>query len=136
MWLWIAVILIFIGFPGIYLLKTLTHSELDAFLGGLTIQSFVNAMWEQLLGISIIVALLSISKYTWNRQGNFMKLLSRSAYAVYIIHPLVLVCISIVLKDFTLAIILKFIISGILAVVASFIIGMLLVRIPFVKDVV
>ena len=135
-WLWIAIILIIAGFPGIYLLKIATDSELDAFLGGLTIQSFVNALWEQLLGVSIIVVLLSICKHTWNSQGCFMKLLSRSAYVVYIIHPLVLVCISIVLKDFTLAIILKFIISGILAVVASFIIGMLLVRIPFVKDVV
>ena len=136
MWLWIAVILIFIGFPGIYLLKTLTHSELDTFLGGLTIQSFVNAMWEQLLGISIIVALLSISKYTWNCQGNFMKLLSRSAYAVYIIHPFVLVCVSILLKDFAIGVFLKFAISGVSAIALSFVAAMLLVRVPIVKDVV
>lgn len=135
-WLWAAVALIIIGFPGIYILKIITRSELDAFLGGATIQSFVNALWEQLLGISIIVALLSIGKYTLNNQGAFLKTLSRSAYAVYIIHPFVLVCISIQLKDFSIAPLLKFVISGVLAIAVSFIAGTLLVRIPFMRDVV
>jgi len=135
-WTWAAATLILIGFPGIYLLKTVTHSEIDAFLGGFTIQSFVNAIWEQWLGISIIIALLSIGKDTLNHQGRFLKTLSRSAYAVYIIHPLVLVIISVLLKDFPIAVILKFAISGISAVILSFIIATLLVRIPIVKDIV
>jgi glucan biosynthesis protein C len=135
-WLWVAVVLIVIGFPCIYILKHITHSELDAFLGGFTIQSFVNAIWEQLLGISIIVSLLSIGKYTLNSQGNFLKILSRSAYAVYIIHPLVLVCISVLLKDISIAPLLKFAISGVSAIAISFVAAELLVRIPIVKDTV
>jgi glucan biosynthesis protein C len=135
-WLWTAVALIVAGFPGIYLLKTVTHSEINTFLGGFTIQSFVNAMWEQLLGISIIIALLGIGKYTLNNQGRFFKSLSRSAYAVYIIHPLVLVCISILLKDLSIAPLLKFVISGISAIAISFVAAELLVRIPIVKDIV
>lgn len=135
-WLWVAVALIVIGFPGIYILKIITHSELDAFLGGVTIQSFVNALWEQLLGISIIVALLSIGKYTLNNQGAFLKTLSRSAYAVYIIHPFVLVCISILLKDFSIAPLLKFVITGVAAIAVSFIASIILVRIPFMRDII
>ncbi|SKC40707.1 acyltransferase family protein [Ohtaekwangia koreensis] len=136
LWLWLAVGLVFIGFPCIYILKFITHTEVDAFFGGFTIQSFVNAIWEQLLGISIIVALLSIGKYKWNNQSRLLKELSRSAYAVYIVHPLILVCISILLKDFSMNSLLKFAISGISAVAISFMAGMLLVRIPIVKDVV
>lgn len=135
-WLRTAVALIVAGFPCIYLLKIITHSEINAFLGGFTIQSFVNAMWEQLLGISIIIALLGIGKYTLNQQSGFIKTLSRSAYAVYIIHPLVLVSISILLKDFPIGAILKFTISGISATVLSFAIATLLVRIPFIRDIV
>ena len=135
-WLCVAVALILIGFPGIYLIKVITHSDLDAFLGGFTIQSFANALWEQLLGVSIIIALLGMSRYTLNRQGRFAKNLSRSAYAVYIIHPLVLICISILLKDLSIAPLLKFAISGISATAISFIMAVLLVRIPVVKDIV
>jgi glucans biosynthesis protein C len=135
-WLWLAVALVIIGFPCIYLLKIITDSELDAFLGGLTIQSFVNSVWEQVLGISIIMAVLSIGKYNWNSQSAFMKELARSAYAVYIIHPMVLVFIALLLKDIHLASLLKFLITGVLSVGISFALGFVLVRIPLVNKVV
>jgi glucans biosynthesis protein C len=47
-----------------------------------------------------------------------------------------LVCISILLKDFSIAPLLKFVIAGLLAIAVSFIAGMLLVRIPVVKDII
>jgi glucans biosynthesis protein C len=136
LWLWLAVGLVFIGFPCIYILKVITHTEVDAFLGGFTIQSFVNAIWEQLLGISIILALLAIGKYKWNSQGPLLKALSRYAYVVYIIHPLVLVSIAVLLKDLHLVGIFKFFITGILTIAISFLIGALLVRTPLIKEVV
>jgi hypothetical protein len=135
-WLWLAAFLVVIGFPCIYLLKIITDSELDAFLGGFTIQSFVNSIWEQVLGISIIMAVLGIGKYKWNNQNSFMKQLSRSAYAVYIIHPMVLVFIALLLKDVQLASILKFLIIGVLSVGVSFTLGFILVQIPLVNKVV
>jgi hypothetical protein len=135
-WLWLAASLVVIGFPCIYLLKIITDSELDAFLGGFTIQSFVNSVWEQVLGISIIMAVLAIGRYKWNDQNSFMKQLSRSAYAVYIIHPMVLVFIALLLEDIQLASILKFLITGVLSVGVSFAVGFILVRIPLVNKIV
>jgi hypothetical protein len=135
-WLRLTAVLVFIGFPCIYLLKVITHSGIEAFLGGFTIQSFVNSLWEQLLGISIIVACLTIGKYKWNSQSSFMKELARSAYAVYIIHPMVLVLISLLIKDVPLSSLLKFIITGVLSVSISFALGLVLVRIPLVNKVI
>lgn len=128
--------LIIVGFPCIYLLKEITHSELDTFLGGFTVQSFVNAMWEQLTGLVIIIALLVVGKYKLNKQSSLMRALSRSAYAVYIIHPLVLVCISLLMKDIDIDSLLKFLFTGIISVGLSFLLGALLVRIPVVKNVI
>ena len=135
-WLRIALALIVVGFPCIYLLKVVTQSELDAFLGGLTVQSFVNAVWEQLLGISLIMAWLGIARQKWNEQGTLTKEFSRSAYAVYIIHPLVLLLVSLLLKDVHLPSLLKFVITGGISVSLSFAVGSLLVRIPVMKDVI
>lgn len=135
-WLWLAVFLVVVGFPAIYALKLVTHSEFEAFLGGFTIQSFVNSIWEQLLGISMIVAVLAIAKHKWNDQSSFMKKLARSAYAVYIIHPMVLVLISLLFRDVLLASLLKFVIIGTLSVSLSFALGFLITRIPVVNKVV
>lgn len=135
-WLRIALLLVVAGFPCIYLLKVVTHSELDAFLGGLTVQSFVNALWEQLLGIALIMAWLGIARQKWNDQGALTKEFSRSAYTVYIIHPLALLLVSLLLKDVHLPSLLKFVITGSISVSLSFAVGSLLVRVPGVKDVV
>ncbi|NOT77310.1 MAG: acyltransferase family protein [Cyclobacteriaceae bacterium] len=135
-WQLIACLLLIIGFPCIYLLKEVTHAEITQFLGGLTIHSFINAMWEQMLGISIIVALLGIWKSKWNTTSDLIKELSRSAYAVYIIHPLVLVTISLLLKDLEIASLLKFLMTGSLAVTVSFLLGWILVRTPLIKEIV
>jgi hypothetical protein len=136
LWLWLAMFLIVIGFPCLYVLKLVTHSELEAFLGGFTIQSFVNSIWEQSLGVSMIVAVLAIGKHKWNSQNSFMKELARSAYAVYIIHPMVLVLISLLLKDVAMATLIKFLITGVLSVSISFALGFLITRIPLVNKVV
>ncbi len=135
-WLRIALLLIVVGFPCIYLLKVVTHSELDAFLGGFTVQSFANAVWEQLLGIALIMAWLGIARQKWNEQGTLTKEFSRSAYAVYIIHPLVLLLVSLLLKDVHLPSLVKFVITGGISVSLSFAVGSLLVRVPGVRDVI
>jgi glucan biosynthesis protein C len=136
-WLMIALLLIVVGFPCIYLLKVVTHSELAAFLGGMTVQSFANSLWEQLLGISLIMAWLGIARQRWNHdQGTLAKEFSRSAYAVYIVHPLVLLLVSLLMKDVPLPSLLKFVITGSISVTLSFAVGSLIVRLPVVKHVV
>ena len=128
LWLTVALLLIFLGFPGIYFLKVITNSEIDAFMGGFTIQSFVNSVWEQMLGISLSLAVLAIGKYNWTTQGKLMKELSRSAYNVYIIHPMIVVFISLMIKDVAAPSLLKFLITGSLSILLSFVAGAMLTR--------
>jgi len=135
-WLQISAALVFLGMPCLYALKFFTHVETDAFLGGLTIQSFANAIWEQVLGVSMIMALLGLGKVWWPKQGSLLKRMSRSAYAVYIIHPLMLVTTSIVLTLFTLSSLVKFIVAGSVATVVSFVVAAVLVRLPGVRNVI
>ncbi len=135
-WLRISMALVFLGMPCLYVLKFVTHVETDAFLGGLTLHSFANAIWEQVLGVSMVMALLGVGKVWWTSQGGLLKEMSRGAYVVYIIHPLVLVTVSIVLKDFQLPSLVKFVLAGAGATLISFVMGAVLVRLPFVKNVV
>ncbi|MGN6214054.1 acyltransferase family protein, partial [Parafilimonas sp.] len=48
-----------IAFPLLYVIKIVTNSPLESFQGNGTINSLLNAMWEQLTGIAIIMALLA-----------------------------------------------------------------------------
>jgi hypothetical protein len=81
------------------------------------------------------MAWLGIARQKWNDQGSLTKEFSRSAYAVYVIHPLVLLLVSLLLKDVHLPSLLKFAITGSISVSLSFVVGSLLVRVPVVRDI-
>ena len=133
---WIVLTFIFVGFPLIYLVKIVIGSATESFSGGGTYQSLILAVWEQIIGISIMVVLLGYGKEKWNRQSLLQKNMSRSAYAVYIFHPLVLVSLALLFKNILMDPAVKLLFVAPLAVVFSFLLGSLLVRIPGVKKII
>jgi surface polysaccharide O-acyltransferase-like enzyme len=103
--------------------------------GGTTIQSFAYAMWEQLLGFSMIVGLFGIFKKKFNKQGEIVKKLSESAYGVYVIHTPVIIGLSALFLNFEIPQLLKFVMLAPLALIACFAVAMILKQIPGIKQV-
>ena len=135
-WLRVAWILLFVGFPFMFVVKEVTHSPLSDFEGGLNWTSLISCVWEQLMGVSLVMTFLGIGRAKWNQEKPLLNTMARSAYAVYIIHPLVLVSVSLMMMNVTLAPGLKFLITGTISVVISFLVGKVLVKMPLVRDVV
>ena len=104
--------------------------------GGLHWQQLFYAVWEQLLGFSIIVALLSYGKKLWNKSSLLMGKLSRNAFAVYIFHPLVLITLSLSFRNWDVDPALKFLVVAPLAVVGSFLLASVITLIPGVRKII
>ena len=132
----VAIVLILIGFPLLYVLKAITGSSVAAFVGGGGYQSLLTAIWEQITGICIIVVLLGYARQKWSGQSRLFKNMARSAYGVYIIHPLVLVSFSLLFMSAPIDPAIKLLYVGPLAVMGSFLIGAVLVRLPGVKNII
>ena len=132
-WLRVALILVFVVFPSIFLLA---NSPLDTFQGNGSWQSFSAAIWEQVTGISIMVAITAIAKYKWNYTTPLLQKMSRAAFATYIFHPLFVISICLLLKPLTISPAFKLLIAAPVAVIASFSFAFLIVRIPVIKDIV
>lgn len=128
--------MIFLGFPMLYMVKIITGCSIESFSGGGTFPSFITAEWEQITGFSIAVVLLGYGKEKWNSKSALLKNMSRSAYAVYIFHPLVLVSLALLFRNFTIDPAIKLLFVAPLAVVLSFLTGAVLVRIPGVKNII
>ncbi|MCE7063170.1 acyltransferase [Dyadobacter sp. CY343] len=128
--------MIVIGFPLIFSLKIVFGQPLEWFVGGWHIAAFLYASWEQILGISIMAALLAFGKKRLNTSSEFMTKMSRCAFAVYILHPFVLVVFSLALKSWTVDPAIKLLIVAPLAVVFTFLLGHLVLKIPGVNKVV
>jgi peptidoglycan/LPS O-acetylase OafA/YrhL len=106
------------------------------FSGGLTWPAVLYAFWEPFVAWGLIAAWLLIFREYMNLPSRFWDWLNRRAYAVYIIHPPVLVAIALLLHVWTAPAMLKFAVVGALACVASWLWSDPLVRLPGVRRVV
>jgi surface polysaccharide O-acyltransferase-like enzyme len=132
----IALCLVFIGFPLFFVVRQLVGFPVEYYNVGGHWPSLWYAVWEQLVGFTIVTALLCIGKERWNKPSAFLSTLSRSTFVVYIFHPLILIGLSVALHSWPIEPALKLLVIAPLAVIGSFFLGLLVVKIPGVNSVV
>lgn len=107
-----------------------------SFGGGFTWPSVLYAFWEPFVAWGLIAAWLLVFRKYMNQPSRFWSWLNRRAYAVYIIHPPVLVGVSILLHAWPAPPLVKFAVTGTLSCIASWLLADPLVRMPGVRRVV
>ena len=133
-WFLFAQFVLFIVFPSVFILGG-SFEEADLFMGGGTWQSAGYAILEQVLGFSLIIGLLGLAGKSVNRQVNFARQLSGSAYGVFVFHAPVIVAVSAFFVSWQISPLLKFIFLAPLALIACFLIAWLAKKIPFSRNV-
>lgn len=109
--------------------------EMEIFLGGLRWQSFAYAFWEAVLSISMPVWIIYLFRKKFDFQNKLFNSASKSAYTVFLIHPIVLVALSYLLKNIPLHPLVKFLIVGLAGTAVCFLLGFLITRIRFLKNI-
>ncbi len=105
------------------------------FAGGINVQAFVYAMWEPFVGLGIIFFLLKRFAERHNTTSPLKQTLSNTAFTAYIIHPVIIVAISLAFVGLPLYPTLKFIIVAALSVVACFAASWAIRKIPYADRV-
>jgi hypothetical protein len=130
-----ALFLIFIILPFLFILSLKYKIPGSNFSGGWNLISLSYSLWEQLTGILIIAALLSIAKFKWNYPSLFWGRLSGSAFGVYIFHPVVLISLSLMVKSLTIDPVIKLLFVGPMAVILTFWMVSYIKKIPLVNNI-
>jgi peptidoglycan/LPS O-acetylase OafA/YrhL len=106
------------------------------FSGGLTWPAILYAFWEPFVAWGLIAAWLLVFRACMNQPSQLWSWLGRRAYAVYIIHPVVLVGVSLLLRGWAAPALVKWGVVGPLACVACWLAADPLVRLPGVRRVI
>lgn len=122
-------------FPVFFAIALKLNTPIAYFSGGLHWQSLIYAIWEQWIGISILTAILIKAKKTWNTTSKLFTMLSKSSFAVYIFHPLVIVVMTLVFRNWQIDAAFKILLVAPLIVLFSFLLGSLVILIPGVKKI-
>lgn len=107
----------------------------DGFSGGWNIQAFTYAFWEPFVAWGIILFLPWLFRKYFNRGSFLMRRLSERSYSIYILHPPVLVAVSLALRPWGAPPLVKFLTVGFLACVGCFSAATLLLKVPYARRV-
>jgi Fucose 4-O-acetylase and related acetyltransferases len=124
-------------FVGIATLPLALHGAFGtgSFDGGWNANALFYALWDPLTGFGIMLVLLWAARHWAAQPSALWTFLTRHAYAVYVIHPPVVVATSIAFAQTTLAPSMKFLVVGTVASVGCFILATALLALPGVKRV-
>jgi peptidoglycan/LPS O-acetylase OafA/YrhL len=114
---------------------TSSHGKAN-FAGGFSWAATLYAFWEPFVAWGLIAGWLLVFREHMNQPSAFWSWLNRRAYAVYIIHPPVLVGIALLLHGWVAPALVKFGTVGLLACVATWLLADPLVRLPGLRSVV
>ena len=103
---------------------------------GLSWRAILYALWEPFVAWGLIAAWLLVFREHMNRALAVWAWLNRRPYAVYIIHPPVLVGIALLLHGWAAPALVKFCVVGLSACAATWLVADPLVRVPGVRSVV
>ena len=108
---------------------------LDPFRGGMHWQALAYALWESFLGLGMCIGLIHIFRSYGDRQGKLGRLLSRNAYAAYLVHEVVIVAIAYAVRDVALYPLLKWVGVALVAVPLCFVFGISVRKLPYADRV-
>ena len=94
--------------------------HIAALSGGLTWQSAAMSLWESLVCFGMTFAVLAAFRRWLAGQGSVSKFMSDNAFAVYVIHPPILIGLALLMSPVALAPVAKFAALWTLAVALSF----------------
>ena len=122
--------------PAAVLVSNAVYRGKANFITGFSWSAVLYAMWEPLVAWGFIAGWLVLARRWMNQPSAFWSWVNRRAYTVYIVHPPVLVGVSLLLHGWTAPVLVKFGVAGALACAASWLLADLLVRLPGVRRVV
>lgn len=103
--------------------------------GGLNWPALFYALWESMVCVTFILALVGIFRLKFNEQNPFQRFLSDHAFGVFVFHAPVLIAISILLKDLALHPLIKFICVSAIVIPATFSLSWLIRRLKILRSI-
>ena len=127
---WAAVLAV-LGLTALVTAALLTD-RLDDVAGGLTWLSAAFAVLEGLGAVALSLLVVVWFRRRWDRRGRLVRRGGRGSYAAYVLHPPVLVVLSMLARPLPVAPEAKFVLVAVSGVAAAFTVGVSLTRLPMI----
>jgi glucans biosynthesis protein C len=125
-----------VGLTLVLVSYTGARDELDMALGGLSWASVSFAILYGVVSVAFTLWCLTWVRRRWPTHGSVIAKAGRGSYATYLLHPVVLVSVTLAFRAVPLSAQLKFVIVSVVAVPVCFAVGYAVTQLPGVGRVV
>jgi fucose 4-O-acetylase-like acetyltransferase len=136
LWRWVAFVCILVLPAMLVWFGALSGTVDERVTGGVNIFSLVYSLWEGFLCVSMVITILAWFRQSFNHQGRLAQVLSESTFAVYVLHPAIIVPFALLLSDIRLQLNFKFLVVSPVAIALCYFIVYVLRKVPYIKAVV
>ena len=134
-WRWIALILLPV-LPALAVAAGALEGRFDERIaGGFTWLSLAYSFWEAFIGVALVISTMVWFRDRFNHQSPLMGELAGSTYAVYVLHPLLIVPLTMALSEVQMDLNLKFLLFTPFAVTLCFFSAFLIRKLPLIKTI-
>jgi fucose 4-O-acetylase-like acetyltransferase len=132
-----AFLALFLAFclPVVLVATGALSGTLDPLLGGLHWQSLVYSLWEQTFAVFMVTGMLWLFSTRFDHEGPITSAAAGATYTVYIIHPVVIIPLTLSMLAIMLSSVPKFLLAAIIAIPLCFLLAILIRSIPGVDRV-
>jgi glucan biosynthesis protein C len=134
-WRWIVLVFVLL-LPLLVVAAGALTGELDERgSGGLNWLSLGYSVWEGFMCVAMSITVLAWFRKRFDHQGRLAKAMSETCFAVYVLHPIVIVPLALALSGIRLNLGLKFVLVAPVAVALCYLIAYYLRKLPLLKSV-
>jgi glucan biosynthesis protein C len=134
-WRWVALVCVLL-LPVLAVAAGALTGDLDERgSGGLNWLSLAYSVWEGFMCLAMVITVLVWFRARFNHQGRLARAMSDSSFAVYILHPIIIVSLALALSGIPINPTIVFLFAAPLAVALCYIIAYYFRKLPLVRNI-
>jgi glucan biosynthesis protein C len=135
LWRWVALVCVLL-LPVLAVAAGALTGELDERgSGGLNWLSLAYSVWEGFMCLAMVITVLVWFRARFNHQGRLARAMSDSSFAVYVLHPIIIVSLALALSGIPINPTIVFLFAAPLAVALCYIIAYYFRKLPLVRNI-
>jgi len=134
-WRWITLILVLL-LPALVVAAGALTGELDERgSGGLNWLSLAYSVWEGFMCVAMSITVLAWFRQRFDRQSRLARAMSETCFAVYVLHPIVIVPLALALSGLQLNLGLKFVLVAPVAIALCYLVAYYARKLPYFRNI-
>lgn len=134
-WFNIFAFFMLVYFPLLFITGGALSGNTSQYFGGPRWQSLLYSIWDQFVGLGMIIILLHLFRTRFNSPSGITKSIAKASYPTYIIHPIVIIWFTLTIRNIQLHPLPKYLLAAVVSIPLCFTLAHLIRKLPLVNRI-